>query len=472
MTQRSGRKQFRERLERMVNEIRQRIYNAQYGVGTYLPSEKTFAKEYQVSNKTVRQGMERLREERLIETIPRVGHKVISQSGTGVVTLRFGYYSSLIEEATLHRLIDMFHAAYPAIQIQAETISASHYRGLSEHVADMDVVTLNLTHFHEIASSGHAMNWETLEPDGDHYSFLHGPLSHDGELKVRPLIFSPVILCYNKQHFRELQMEEPDSSWNWDRLQQAADKLAEEYKRLGFYFHFLSANRWPIFLLQSGYAYSRDRQAGSEDPAGEDRRAAMMRGLDACRELIRLQDRFPLVLSEKDSDAEELFFAGKVSMIMTSYFSLNHRRQPSSVSYDLAPLPHLDEPGTLLLIIGMALNKRSRNKACARLFIDFMTSYEAQLVIRQETLSIPASKRAAEWTGQEGSDRPSRYPLYRELIPTFRVFTDLNLRAVELTVFLREAKLYWSGLETGAHVAANIDRALCHVQHSQFSHPL
>jgi multiple sugar transport system substrate-binding protein len=46
-------------------------------------------------------------------------------------------------------------------------------------------------------------------------------------------MFSPAILCYNRDHFTEKALLEPDSSWSWDELFETAEKLAIENERMG-----------------------------------------------------------------------------------------------------------------------------------------------------------------------------------------------------------------------------------------------
>ncbi|MDF2717568.1 MAG: GntR family transcriptional regulator, partial [Paenibacillus sp.] len=146
-----------------------------------------------------------------------------------------------------------------------------------------------------------------------------------------------------------------------------------------------------------------------------------------------------------DADAEELFAQGKVSVIMTSYMAMNHLRG-TGVPFDIAPLPMLKEEATILMTIGIAVNKRSESIAAARAFADFMLSGQAQSELRRKTLSIPAVPQAAEWQGEETMYRPHDFLLFRELVPALRLFTDLNLTVEQMDAVIKEARLYWAKL--------------------------
>ena len=64
----------------------------------------------------------------------------------------------------------------------------------------------------------------------------------------------------------------------------------------------------------------------------------------------------------------------------------------------------------------------------------------------EKTLSLPAHKSAAEQAEDEGLDGPSRYHLYREIMPTFADYKELNITMEALDAFGQELKLFWGGL--------------------------
>ncbi|MFK7692430.1 extracellular solute-binding protein [Paenibacillus sp. HJGM_3] len=460
MEERPSRKQFQSRLDSMVEAVRSAILKGTLREGEFLPSEKAYAKQYRLSNRSVRQGLEGLVEAGLIEKIPRVGNRVAARSGGHAsVTLKFACHRSLLQEAAMTALIAEFQKRHPGIRVEFVAINSSINRfSVMKAMIDagqVDVFTMNYNGFDDFKQNRGFEDLETFEPHPQIYSALTDALTYDGELKAQPFIFTPLILCYNKDHFRERGVLEPDSGWRWNDLFEQASQLAVENERLGFYFHFPSSNRWPVFLLQSGMRFERDEKGRFSI-----RREHLMDSLKACRELIHMQNRFPLFLSETDADAEELFFSGKVSMIMTTYLALNHHVRPDGFEYDVAPLPYLNDPKTLLMMVGLAVNAHSPARESAKLFADFLVSYPAQLLVRQKTLSIPSLKPAAEWTGKESMYRPSRFHMYRDIIPTFRTFGTMNMSIKELDMFYREAKLYWSGLETEEAASVRLERFL------------
>jgi multiple sugar transport system substrate-binding protein len=133
----------------------------------------------------------------------------------------------------------------------------------------------------------------------------------------------------------------------------------------------------------------------------------------------------------------------------------------ASFAFDIPPLPYYREPKTLLSLIGLAVNRESKQEVAAKLFIDYLLSPKAQMSIRKQTLNIPALRSAAEWTGDEPiAGRPSRFHLFREIMPTFRFFTELNVPFSHFSVMRDELKFYWAGLDSLDNVPLRMDDKL------------
>jgi ABC-type sugar transport system, periplasmic component len=440
MSDKPSRTTFRKRLDEMVSQLREEIVAGKRAIGEFLPSEQALGEQFQLSKNSVRKGLDMLVAEGLIEKVPRVGNRVASPDEEGVQTVKFGYYPSVLQEGLLNRVLADFHGAFPHIRVRSIPLPYDQFAGtVAEYMRSdlLDVITINYTDYRHMAENGWTDLLEELEPNPELYPFLSGVFADGCANRALPFIFSPIVLCYNRDHFAEKQLPEPDSGWSWDELLTSAKKLSENQGRYGFYFHLLSDNRWPVFLLQSGVRFV---------PGSEEYDEGLRRSLTLFRHIQRDRSLFPNYMSESDADAEDLFLQGKLSMIMSTYFSLN-RFIGAPFAFDVAPLPYMGEAKTLLLTIGAALSRHSKVKEAARTFLDYMLSYPVQLNIRQRTLSIPANKKAAEWQGKEVMARPTRFHMYREIIPTFRKFTELNLAASQLQTVRKELKLFWSGME-------------------------
>ncbi|MCE3200860.1 extracellular solute-binding protein [Paenibacillus sonchi] len=443
MNNKSGRQSFRERLEYMVSKLRTDILSGILQPGAYLPAESTLAKQFELSNKSVRRGLDVLVQEGLIVKIDRVGSMVM-ESVKERIRIHFGCSSSLTKDFKLDDLIAEFHRLHPGIHVLPLALNNfDHVNSAMELINNgmLDVLSLNSTQFQELAENGSAGLLETLEPDPGLYPIASEAFLHNGALFAYPISFSPVVLCYNKAHFREADLPEPDSYWTWDDLIEAARKLSEKRGRHAVYFVPASENRYSVFLLQSGIRTMEDgehHQTLSPETANS---------LNVYSRLVNNHQIFPKYLAgNHDDETVSLFVQEQVSMILTTYYNLNDFKD-LSLDYDLAPLPTLkakDPQKTLLVTIGAAVVENSRQKEAARQFVSFLASPEAQRMIRERSVSIPARKRIAEMAVDDHLNRPSRYLMYRELFPTFSYLRDLGLPIAVLQSFRKLLNAYWS----------------------------
>ncbi len=433
MKAKKSRKNFHEKFNHMVETLKNEICSDKYADGDFLPSENALAERFELSRNSVRRGLEILMEMGLIEKRPRVGNVVVKAPVQEQQVLRFGYYPSLLLEVDLQELLRKFEQHYPTLRVYPVALpSHLYHQTLLDYLRHglVDVFCLNHTDFLSLKERGLlASHAAELEPKPELYPFLNDHLTDAGALYAYSLTFSPVILCYNLQHLQECGVEEPDSSWTWQDLERAAQRLTKA-DRAGFYIHVRSNNRWPVFWLQTAL----------DSPAALD---VVVERLLYANELICGPSPFAAYLSENDADAEELFAQEKVSMIMTTYWGLN-RLKEAPFPFDIAPLPHFGTPATLVLNIGVAVNAHGENKAASQLLVDYLLSEEAQLHIREHTLSIPSRKGAAEWRGPAPAAALSRYNLYREIIPTYHTIDTLGCTQQQLEEIRSDLRLFWS----------------------------
>ncbi|MBN2984904.1 MULTISPECIES: extracellular solute-binding protein [Cohnella] len=444
MSYKSDRPSFQERLDHFVSVLRMEILNGIRQEGTYLPSESALAKQFNLSNKSIRKGLDQLVEEQLIVKIDRVG-SMVTPRAKEAITLNFGCPISLPTDFRIDELISEFSRRNPGIHVRRITLNhGSYVQSAEEMIANglLDIVTFNSPQFQEWTELGLAPLLEELEPDRELYPIAEEAFQFEGATYAKPVSFSPVVLCYNKAHFREAGLHEPDSYWTWHDLQNAAAKLAETRGRHGIYFLPTSENRYSVFLLQG--MGNRTNAPGGAVPID----SKVIEGLDTLNGLIASRDVFPNYWAHGNDETVQLFADGQVSVILCTYFNLNEFAH-LPLEYDICPLPSLrrgDPQRTLLLSIGVSLVRHSNAKEAARRFVEFLTSAEAQNLIRDRTVSIPARKESAERPLGEGLKRPSRYSMFREMFPSFAYHRDIGLRIDDLRQLTKGLKEYWSGM--------------------------
>lgn len=430
----TGRKSFQVRLQHMIDRLRNDIRHGAYSPGELLPSEMKLAKQFHLSNKSVRKGLDTLVGEGLIAKIDRVGSRVTYNTLQPQTSLSFGYSSSIERDFVLPSLLEDFHSLHPSIRVKEVPLrsTADYMSTVKEYMENglLDAFTLNTLDFQNIVDSRCTHMLEPMNPDAQMYRFAKEAFAHDRLLLAKPVIFSPIMLAYNRSHFQESNVPEPDGSWTWDDAVAHAAALTVPGKRHGLYFHLLSDNRWPALLLQSGTRF--------------------LKSIRLSKELIDNRKIFPRYLSENSDDVNDLFAQGKVSMILTTYMSLNDFKD-TNLNYDVSPLPYIYESRSLLNVIGAAVNRNSKQKEAAMLLVDYLGSPRAQALIREKSLSLPALKQAAEAplepSGAPNSlNRPSRFFMFREIMSSYRLHRDLNLTTASFNALRSLLKQYWFDL--------------------------
>lgn len=438
MRRQTTKEQFHSEMERMVAELRNGIADGVYPQGGYLPTEDVLVGQYRLSNKSVRKGLDTLAEEGMIEKIPRKGTRVKAQKPT--VSLTLGCTESIQRDLELDQLLVHFQQKHPWIRVKPVVIS--HVPDLMRSIRDgqVDVMTLNNLQFRQFAESGRLDLLEPVPADPDMYAFLTEVFTYDSTCYAQPVIFSPLVLCYNRAHFRERRLPEPDGSWKWKDAVPVAEALSQPDGRSGFCFHLLSGNRWPVFLLQSGESFRPDPQ-GRYDIRG----TRLLDSLRVCKQIIHNRSLFPMFLSESNDEVHGLFLDGKLSMIMTTYSSLNDFKH-TDLAYDISPLPFISEPRTLSVSIGMAISSGTPRMEAAKELLAYFGAQPAQELIRKRTLSIPGRKEVAEMAADGGLNRPSRFMLFREQLFALRSHSDLGLSSEALFALIGSLKAYWGNI--------------------------
>ncbi|GAA3405763.1 extracellular solute-binding protein [Paenibacillus hodogayensis] len=443
MRRRPTKEQFHMQLEQMVSALRNEILDGQLLPNDYLPPEKALAERFGMSNNSIRAGLEQLVSEGWIEKIPRVGNRVTAARPP--VKLKLLCNFAPFRNLQLTRLLDGFHRLYPWISVEAVPTQGSPGFGTDDRTLPADAVLLENYQFQDIAENRDHERLEPLIEKPGLYAQATDMFRYEGLLYMQPLIFSPIVLCYNKAHFRENGMLEPDGSWTWDDLMRAAEQLTDGKGRYGFCFHVPSKNRWPVFLLQSGERFEWD--------GGRLRSlygTKLLEGMKMCKRIIHNRKAFPMYLSENHDDIDRMFLEGKVSMTLSSYMGMNGWKE-SDIEFDVSPIPRLDEMRTLLISLGIGISRESAHKEETLMLVDYLVSEQAQQLISRTTLSIPTlgtlhMNEHAEDKNEANGRRPSRYMMFREIMSSFRPHEALNVSHDAIRKMEGELKAYWADL--------------------------
>lgn len=452
MSIRPSRKTFHARFEEMVKTVRSQLVSGHYEPGQFLPTVDQLAKQFDISINSVRKGLDLLAAEGLIDILPRVGTRAAERAAESAAVLTFGFPSSIYRDALMTQLLERFHDEHPHIHVNPIPVEPHQSREFVR-TGIPDVLLVNYLDFDELVRHDLVRLLDTHTARKEMYPFLTKRFQANGELYAQPFLFSPVVLCYNRRHFREAGLYEPDSGWTWSDLLHHAAVLSDQLGRPSLFFHYSSENRWLVFLLQSGTALKRNPADGKVTLCG----TKLMESLSFCRSITNNPAIFP---TGHRMDAQTLFLRERASMIITSYFGLNMLKD-APFPFDISPLPYLHVPKTLLIMFGLAVHGKSAHKQAAHTLVRYLTSERIQQWIAERTFSIPSVKPVAEaFASPERIERLSRYYTFRDIIPTYHAHTDLGLDTGMIRIMNEELNLFWGNMIDEAELCARLEQML------------
>ncbi|TMV48748.1 extracellular solute-binding protein [Paenibacillus mesophilus] len=453
MRRRPSKEQFGHQLERVAKELRDEMIAGKWACGSFLPPEKSLETRFRLSNYSIRLGLEQLVKEGWIEKIPGVGNRVVADRPP--VKLTAACNNVTLRNLKLPGLLEQFRRLHPWISVELR-ISSGSVPGidLSERMLEDDLVLMDNVQFQQLSELHMTHVFEPLTGKWDLYPQFSKHFSTEDRLLLLPIVLSPLVLCYNKAHFRDSGLAEPNGSWTWNDLIRHAEQLNDGKGRYGFAFHIQSMYRWPLFLMQSGERFEWNG-AKLRDIRG----SRLLEGLKLCKEMLHNRKAVPLYLSENNDDIDRLFMEGKLSMTLNTYMGLNGWNA-KEIEYDISPVPYMDSLKTLLITLGVGVSSSSRHKEEAKLFADFLASSEAQAYIHQHTLSIPGLATLPLTSGERTIYSPVRYMLFRETMGSYRTHADMNISSAAFISLANLLKPYWANMIDEDELCERLSEAL------------
>jgi multiple sugar transport system substrate-binding protein len=432
MRNRPTKVQFQQKIEQIKELLQHAMMDGTYKAGQFLPAEKQLERMFGVSNYALRGALDQLDQEGWIEKIASIGNKVAAQRPP--VQLKLACNVVMERNLQLSGLLEDFHRLYPWITIHTSELGGQYNPNRVHH----DLVMLDNVQFQYVIETYGTNVFAPLDVNTRMYRKIEQMFYCDNIQHMRSIVVSPLVLCYNKAHFRELGLAEPDGSWTWDDLIHHAEMLSDGKGRYGFTFLIQSMYRWPLFLLQSGERFEWEK--GQVQSIMDSK---LLQSITTSKNILHNRKAVPLYLSESNSDIDRMFIEGKLSMTLNTYMGLNSWND-SNIEYDIAPVPYIHQMSTFVLGLGIGVTRASSHLEEAKLFIDYCASERAQQHIWNQTLSAPALATLQRTLNDKTLYTPSRYMLYRETLGTFRSLTELNIPISSFQTLTNLMKQYWA----------------------------
>lgn len=295
-------------------------------------------------------------------------------------------------------IVKKFNETHPNITVKIEVTPFDQYWTKLETAATggtlPDVFWINAANFVKYASNKMLVPLSD-KTKADNISLDNYPkslvdlYSLNGTLYGMPKDFDTIGLWYNKKMFDEAGMKYPDDTWDWKKLQEAAQKLTDPSKGVWGIASALAKSQQTTYyntIFQAGgYVVSPDKKTSGYD------KPETIEGLKFWSELIA-NKWSPTVAQMTDTAARNLFESGKVAMLTDGSWTQIEfgKNEYTKDKVDVAPLPQGKVRATVIHGLGNVIAASSKKQKEAWEFVKFLGSKEAADIQAKTGTVIPA----------------------------------------------------------------------------------
>lgn len=248
---------------------------------------------------------------------------------------------------------------------------------------------------------------------------------NNGKLIAIPVVFSPAVICCNKEIFDRAGVELPRADWSFDQFYDTVCRLRKALPPECGVINLKAIHNWWFYCITAAGGKILDH--ANQDSVAFDSPAAI-RGLCALRKL-----KEALISDEgKFLTDKQCFSEKKLAMFMGFRQSVVHFKEFPT---HLVNLPVMDSERTN--IMGgdlLVFRKECTDKLLMKRVIKFMFSPKLQTLFGKTYGGIPLLKKAAGECLDNDLDR-----IYLDALPIMR--SDYYFYGVEPTQFLRQGML-------------------------------
>jgi multiple sugar transport system substrate-binding protein len=310
------------------------------------------------------------------------------------VTITYGIWDAAQEDG-IRQQIAAFNEEFPDITVELQLTPWSDYwTKLQTAVAGgeaFDVFWLNSANCPVYASAGALVPLQQLFDDGslDAANYPESVLSlynWDGIQWATPREYDTIGLFYNKDIFDEAGEPYPDETWDWAKMREVAERLADEDAgRWGLGLHLGGQENYTNFIFQNeGQLLNEERTlcvVADDENSAEAIRTNIQFFADGLTPGVDIQQANPV--------PETLFPAGQVAMMPGGSFRAKTYAD-LDINVDVAPLPKGKVQATVIHGLGNVVWSGSQNQGAAIEFAKFLAGETAERILGESGMGIPA----------------------------------------------------------------------------------
>jgi multiple sugar transport system substrate-binding protein len=223
------------------------------------------------------------------------------------------------------------------------------------------------------------------------------PFQWDGEQMCLPQNVSSLVVYYNADRFLHAGLPLPAEGWTWDDMVRSARALTRDHDGDGApEVYGLGVDpeiiRLAPFIWSNGGRLVDDGADPSRFQFDAPAVTAMQRFLD----LRSVHGVTPTDVEAESEDFETRFLNGRLGMLMESRRVVPTLRTITSFRWDVAPVPILSEPTSVLHADAYCITEGSDAKDASWRFVEFALGPEGQRITAEAGRTVPSLRSVAD----------------------------------------------------------------------------
>jgi multiple sugar transport system substrate-binding protein len=302
------------------------------------------------------------------------------------------------EEAAVYRSLVSAYREAGGGEVELVTVGRDdHLTRLSTAFASGDAPDVFLINYREYAPFVQRGAVQPIRPllqqEGiDTREYYPEPLrafTYDGELQCMPQNISSLVVYWNRGLFAQAGVPAPKAGWTWGDFVSTAQALTTDgVKGVGID---SSITRMAPFIWSSGGTIVDDDAAPTRTTLHEPGARA---ALEAVVDLIgtgAAPDKEQLAAQ----GLPEQFMTGKVAMFLSSRVEVPALREQRGLDFDVAALPRMGKPASVLHSDAYCIASSSENKAAAAKFVTWAVGRLGQNITALGGRTVPSLRSIA-----------------------------------------------------------------------------
>ena len=319
------------------------------------------------------------------------------------------------ELAALRAVASAYGEEHPGVEVRVVGVpdQGDHYAKLATAFAAgtaPDLFLMNYRRFPQFASRG------VLDPPrdvrtADYFAEVVDAFQWDGRLGCLPVNASSLVVYYNRDAFEEAAVPLPAPGWSASDFIAAATQLTRPGR------HGVAVEpsliRLAPFVWSAGGELTGETGFTLDSPAGR-RALGFFLGLGHSNVV-------PTEEELESEDAESRFAGGRVAMLLQSRRVVPTFREIEGFVWDVAPLPVLDQPASILHSDAMCVAAGGSHLDEARQFAAFAAGPAGQRILASSGRIVPSLRSVALSPAfREPGKLPESAHVFLDAIPTLR----------------------------------------------------